>query len=520
MYLIFQVGFHVEVNDRRIHFHGALHLALGDTPAAAAIGGFKEGVGFAKNKCRRCSDCQDDKMQNKFKESDFTLLDKATYETNCTTLLNAETDIEFRNLSKEYGLNRRSVMLECPDYDLTQSIPMDIMHVMQEGVMEYEIKCILKVCVEEKLFSVEDFNEELEQHFGQFRKDAFDKPKLLTRAILNANDNKLRQGSATKMLTLARGMPFILNKLIKQPTEIGQYRLRLVQQLLEISHFMFAPVIGQDRVERMADQIEEHLKLFKEVFPERRIMPKQHYMLHIPRNIAQFGPAFRFSTSRFESEHRPHKRHIVHQQNYKNVAFSIVESSQLEDSVAAESPKGEHPMFKLDLVPGKVVPIAKALQPVFKRRLNAAYPEVQVDKLISMESTKFVTVCGQKYVATYSFVACGVKDNMLTFGKVNDIFLIREQERPEFTHVVLELCMYRTVALIQKLQAYKVEKDPLQLHRQLVVVEDLVDYCSYDACLYRKRQYIPLQHEVEGIIKLHNAGHIRKHNQLQRRGRY
>ena len=36
------------------HFHGCLVAFVGDTPASALIGGFKEGVGGAYRGCRSC----------------------------------------------------------------------------------------------------------------------------------------------------------------------------------------------------------------------------------------------------------------------------------------------------------------------------------------------------------------------------------------------------------------------------------------------------------------------------------
>jgi len=34
--------------------HGAVLCLCGDVPASCHVGGFKEGVGFATRKCRRC----------------------------------------------------------------------------------------------------------------------------------------------------------------------------------------------------------------------------------------------------------------------------------------------------------------------------------------------------------------------------------------------------------------------------------------------------------------------------------
>jgi len=44
--------------------HGAVICLCGDVPASNNIGGFKEGVGFALRKCRRCMATGED-MQDK-----------------------------------------------------------------------------------------------------------------------------------------------------------------------------------------------------------------------------------------------------------------------------------------------------------------------------------------------------------------------------------------------------------------------------------------------------------------------
>lgn len=507
------------MSGRQVHCRVGLHIAIGDTPAAGAIGGFKEGVGLAKNKCRMCI-CTDYKMQRCFRETDFELADLETHKDNCTQLEAAKNKTTMRKISATCGINRRSEIMKCPEFDVTKGMPMDVMHVMQEGVIEYEVKCVLKYFIEDKQFTLKDFNDALDAHFQQFRKESFDQPNEIKLTVLHSNDNKLHQ-SASKMYTLTRAMPFLLDKLVKEKTEKNKEYILLVQEVLQITNFMFSPVVAKDRIEVMVGKIEQHLKRFKKLFPNNRIIPKQHYMIHIPRNILQFGPAYKYSTARFESEHRPHKRHIVHQENYKNVSLSIVRSAQYSNAVEAESEKGEHPFFKKELVFGKVEEVPEIKQVIMKRKLEEAYPKVAEEnfKLISTANT--AEVCGEKYVVGYSFVAVGIEGSHLQFGKVHNIILIQTEERPDFTQVVLEVCPYTTIGLDQKLQSYKIEKPGYPVDRKLVVVEDLIDYKSYDSCLFKKSIYLALFYEVEGLIKLvKDVGHAEHHNQLHRRGRY
>ena len=54
MCTIQESGYNIQVNDEEITLHGAVICLCGDIPASSHIGGFKEGVGFALRKCRKC----------------------------------------------------------------------------------------------------------------------------------------------------------------------------------------------------------------------------------------------------------------------------------------------------------------------------------------------------------------------------------------------------------------------------------------------------------------------------------
>lgn len=61
-------------------------------------------------------------------------------------------------ISRAYGINGRSVARDFPNVDLTQQIPHDIMRVIFDGVAVYEIKLVLKVVLDDRLFSVTELN--------------------------------------------------------------------------------------------------------------------------------------------------------------------------------------------------------------------------------------------------------------------------------------------------------------------------------------------------------------------------
>ena len=45
--------------------------------------------------------------------------------------------------SKQYGINRRSLLCNTPDFDVTKQLPQGIMHIFLEGVLSYELKFLM-----------------------------------------------------------------------------------------------------------------------------------------------------------------------------------------------------------------------------------------------------------------------------------------------------------------------------------------------------------------------------------------
>ena len=90
---------------------------------------------------------------------------------------------------------------------------------------------------------------------------------------------------------------------------------------------MFSPVISKGTVTALEGQIEEHLKLFKQFFPDKNVTAKQHYGVHIPSHIISFGSATRASRFIFESAHNYFKE-LAQKQNFKNLLVFLAKCHQ------------------------------------------------------------------------------------------------------------------------------------------------------------------------------------------------
>ena len=166
--------------------------------------------------------------------------------------------------------------------------------------------------------------------------DVRDKPCPISVSTLASNDNKLKQSSG-QMLILLKIMPFLLNTIEK-----NEY-VQFVLDLIKIVHILFAPVLSVQTVLRLRSMIEQHLKQFKQLFPENNVIPKQHYLLHLPSQILSLGPMIRHMCKRFESKHCFFKQWSS-KLNFKNVCKSLVKHNQLFECCQNEMGM-EHPIF-------------------------------------------------------------------------------------------------------------------------------------------------------------------------------
>ena len=129
----------VTINGRNEVFEVALLAFLSDNLAAHQIGGFKESMLFAYRICRSCMTTSE-KAQKYFNESYFKLRTPKEHLKQCNEL---EKSVSRSEVSKQYGINRKSVLESIPNFSVTQNLPHDIMHDLLEGIIPYEIKLML-----------------------------------------------------------------------------------------------------------------------------------------------------------------------------------------------------------------------------------------------------------------------------------------------------------------------------------------------------------------------------------------
>jgi hypothetical protein len=119
---------------------------------------------------------------------------KVGYNTQCQHVL-----AYGEHFSKAYGINRKSVLNDSNFYHVVGGMPPDVMHDILEGVLQYEVKEMLKHFIKvEHYLSLDILNDRITRYdFGYYNDK--NKPSPITEQKLLSNDNSLKQHGKFKI---------------------------------------------------------------------------------------------------------------------------------------------------------------------------------------------------------------------------------------------------------------------------------------------------------------------------------
>ena len=120
---------------------------VADNLASHCIGGFKESMSFAKHFCRSCLTGKEESYRF-FTEEQFSIRTPDDHQQHC---LEIEND---PSLSITYGINCNSILNTIPGFSVADGLPQDIMHDLLEGVLNYQLKLLIKHCIHLKYFTL------------------------------------------------------------------------------------------------------------------------------------------------------------------------------------------------------------------------------------------------------------------------------------------------------------------------------------------------------------------------------
>ena len=172
----------------------------------------------------------------------------------------------------ESGLNFDSPLNELKYFHVTENRVLDIMHDILEGVCMIEMKLVLCALIEAGHFTRDCLNARMES-FDYGFSDARNKPSPFSQSCLQNTSSATGQ-SASQAWCLIRHLPLIVGDLVPEGNEFWE----LLLMLLDCMDLIFAPEISKNATIYLQQLIQDHHSYFLQLFPERHLLAKHHFM--------------------------------------------------------------------------------------------------------------------------------------------------------------------------------------------------------------------------------------------------
>ncbi|XP_055715103.1 uncharacterized protein LOC129809293 [Phlebotomus papatasi] len=309
-------------------------------------------LGFKKNFnsdyfCRICL-CKLDEIQYKFREEDFSMRTKETYENDVSKLGNNSDHIR--------GVRENSLFNDLQYFHVVKNPSIDIMHDVLEGVAQYELNLFFNYLIDHKHNTLHEINS-LISSFNF----AFEERRNLPSPIRLKGKNHIGQ-NASQCWTLLVNLPLIFYSHFKNYTDPSLKQVcQLMILLIKISRIIFSYEIKTSSINELKTLIFEHHSLLKKNFPNFLLKAKHHHMIHYPSIILKMGPLVNTWSMRFEGKHSCLKTFAKSSKNFKNIpkSLSIKHQEVLYNKLIKENEKNDvhilsNPTDSIELITQKL----------------------------------------------------------------------------------------------------------------------------------------------------------------------
>lgn len=312
---------------------GSVVQVTGDNLGLHGLFGLVESFS-ARYCCRFCLAEKDD-FQTEFSEdsSKIVLRTKDMHTAHCQEIACNPS------LPYVFGVKRTCLLNSLKYFHTTENFSVDVMHDLLEGVAQYELKCLF-VYLKEKHVTLEELNSRI-QSFDYGFMERNNRPVAVN---LKEGSNDLGL-NAIQSWCLLRNVPLIFGDLV---TSTDQH-WALLLLLLQIVNIVFSPLLSQGLCVYLKHLIVEHHKLFKKLYPQKRLLPKHHFLIHYPRCIQKIGPVLHSWCMRYEGKHNYFKKQL---KSFKNITKTLAKKHQ---NHMAYSWRSSATFTRLDIGPGKMV---------------------------------------------------------------------------------------------------------------------------------------------------------------------
>lgn len=315
-------GIQMHIKNTEYVIEGALVIAPCDTLASNWLGGFKEGVAFALRNCRHC-EVESKDIHKVYVASQVLHRTDDIHKDRCEQLPSLSRKAK-QYWSKLWGVNTESPLLRLEGFSLIDGLVQDPMHIILEGTFPNELSQILYYCIyTQNLFSLKWLNTAIVGYKYSYLHSK-DRPEPIEKRHIDGTSS-IKQ-TAGAMLTLCSILPLILGPKIPEENKNWENFLRM----LKICQVCCSPCCTRETSSFLEILIAEYLKTFHELYPKAPFIPKNHYMVHLPRQMIMFGPTRHHWCMRFEGKngYMAQKKYT----NFRNLPLTLANRHQLHMS--------------------------------------------------------------------------------------------------------------------------------------------------------------------------------------------
>lgn len=216
------------------------------------------------------------------------------------------------------------------------------------------------------------------------------------------------------MWLLARILPLLVGDYVDEEED---QHWQLYLQMMNIVDLIFCPKTSHDHAAYISTLISDHHSTFSQLYDGRSIIPKMHFMVHMPKlmirysfknhefiiclkSYFRYGPLVRHWTMRFEAKHSYFKQLAHSLGNFINLPYSLASRHQQYqcylNTVTCDRPSS---VESLEVGPGYIIFLL--IDTFCIKDMGTLGSVVSAEKLEEKTGSRISTAFRYTYLGTY-----------------------------------------------------------------------------------------------------------------------
>lgn len=264
--------------------------------------------------CRICK-CDYTKISENLFENPILLRSKDDF-AHCLA-------VSIENKETFFGVKDVCPLNQLSYFNTAENITGDIMHDIWEGVLPEEASAILDLFIENDVFTLEALNEKIRAfNYGFLEK--CNKPNPVSRI---SGGKIVISGTCAQLICFAKFLPLIIGHII--PENFSE-QWDVFLKLLDIINIVSSPRLTPSILTQLKFLIADHHQEYLNLFPDRHLLPKHHFMTHYPSIGGKMGPFIHLWCMRFEGKNKFFKRLGKRLNNFNNICTTYAKRHQTD----------------------------------------------------------------------------------------------------------------------------------------------------------------------------------------------